>query len=212
MKLFFLDLETTGVKYWRNGIHQISGCIEIDGEVKESFNFKVQPFKGATIEDEALAIGGINRAGLEDYSLFEDVYAELLTILSRYVDKYNKKDKFFLVGYNNAAFDNSFFRAFFVQNGDNYFGSWFWANPIDVYVLASFKLMSERVNMVDGKLKTVAAYLGILVDESKLHDAAYDIELTMSIYKIVTDPYYDIEAREFILIQEDAYKYRQLNK
>ena len=28
-KLFF-DLETTGVMHWKNGIHQIAGCIEID--------------------------------------------------------------------------------------------------------------------------------------------------------------------------------------
>lgn len=35
MKLLFYDLETTGIKYWRNGIHQISGEIVIDGEVKE---------------------------------------------------------------------------------------------------------------------------------------------------------------------------------
>lgn len=40
-KLFFFDLETTGVKYWKNGIHQISGAIVIDGEVKERFNFIV---------------------------------------------------------------------------------------------------------------------------------------------------------------------------
>ena len=26
-KLFFYDLETTGVKFWKNGIHQISGKI-----------------------------------------------------------------------------------------------------------------------------------------------------------------------------------------
>ena len=50
-KLFIFDIETTGVKYWKNGIHQISGIILIDGEVKEEFNFKVQPFKDALIED-----------------------------------------------------------------------------------------------------------------------------------------------------------------
>lgn len=33
-KLFFYDLETTGVKYWQNGVHQISGAIVIDGEIK----------------------------------------------------------------------------------------------------------------------------------------------------------------------------------
>lgn len=36
MKLFFYDLETTGVNPGRNGIHQISGMIVVDGEVKET--------------------------------------------------------------------------------------------------------------------------------------------------------------------------------
>ena len=55
-KLFFYDLETTGTRYWKNGIHQISGAIMIDGEIKEKFNFKVKPHKDCVIEDEALAI------------------------------------------------------------------------------------------------------------------------------------------------------------
>lgn len=199
MKLFFLDLETTGVKYWRNSIHQLSGLIEIDGEIKEAFDFNVKPHPKAEIEDEALKIAGITRADLEDYPDFEDVYHEIIKILSRYVDKYNKKDKFFLIGYNNAAFDNNFFRAFFVQNNDDYFGSWFWANPIDTYVLASHRLMSERVNMTDGKLKTLAAYLGIPVDESCLHDASYDIELTRAIYHKCNEPHTSFHAQEATL-------------
>jgi DNA polymerase-3 subunit epsilon len=40
--------------------------------------------------------------------------------------------------------------------------------------------------MANFQLKTVAAFLGIEVDESRLHDAEYDIDLTMQIYDIVT--------------------------
>ena len=58
-KLFFYDLETTGLKFWKNGIHQISGCIEIDGDVKEEFNFHVKPNPACVIEDEALYVSGV---------------------------------------------------------------------------------------------------------------------------------------------------------
>lgn len=186
LKILYLDLETTGVKFWRNGIHQISGAIEIDGEIKEDFNFHVQPYKDADVEPEALQVAGVTAEDLEDYSDFADVYAQIVTMLSRYVDKFKKTDKFFIVGYNNAAFDNPFFRAFFVQNGDNYFGSWFWSSPIDVFVLAAEKLKHERYKMPDFKLKTVASFLGIEIDETKLHNATYDIYLTREIYKKVT--------------------------
>lgn len=56
MKLFFFDLETTGLNPAKNGIHQISGEIVIDGQTKESFDFKVQPNPKAVIEQQALDV------------------------------------------------------------------------------------------------------------------------------------------------------------
>ena len=186
MKAFYFDLETTGVNFWQHGIHQISGAIEIDGEVKESFDFKVAPHPKAKIEDEALKVGGVTLEQIQAYPPMVQVYSEIIAMLSKYVDKYNKKDKFFLIGYNNAAFDNQFFRAFFVQNNDQYFGSWFWSSSLDVMVLATQHLKEQRHLMTDFKLKTVAAQLGFDIDETKLHDAEYDIMLTRAIYQTVT--------------------------
>jgi DNA polymerase III alpha subunit (gram-positive type) len=59
MKLFFYDLETTGLDSQKNAIHQISGKIIIDGVEKTTFNFKVRPFIGALIDETALKIGGV---------------------------------------------------------------------------------------------------------------------------------------------------------
>lgn len=47
MKLLLFDLETTGTDAVKNGIHQISGKIIINGEVKETFDFKVRPKEDA---------------------------------------------------------------------------------------------------------------------------------------------------------------------
>ena len=194
MKLFIYDLETTGVKHWRNGIHQISGAIVINGKIVESFNYKVKPYKDAKIEDEALSIAGVKREDLENYEEFEVVYNKIASMLSIYVDKFDKKDKFYLLGFNNSSFDNAFFRAFFVQNSKtqkefeygNYFGSWFWSDCWDVMILASYYLRDKRSEMKDFKLVTVAKELGIEVDETRLHDAEYDIYLTYEIFKIVS--------------------------
>lgn len=185
MKLLYFDLETTGVLFWKNGIHQISGMLEIDGQIVDRFNWKVKPVEGAIIENEALAVAGITLADLETYMPMRECYAKLIALLSAHIDKFDKKDKAYLVGYNSASFDNPFLRAFFVQNGDNYFGSWFWSCPIDVMVLAGQRLMNDRPNMTDFKLNTVAKHLGVVVDETRLHDAQYDIELTRDVYKIV---------------------------
>ena len=182
MKLFFYDTETTGTKFWKNGIHQISGCIDIDGTIRENFDFRVQPNPSAVIEDAALEVSGVTREQIAAYPPMGEVYNQIISLMSKYVDKYNRKDKFFLVGYNNRGFDDNFFRAFFVQNGDQYFGSWFYADTHDVLVLASHKLRNERSKLENFKLKTVAKYFGMQIDETRLHDAAYDIAITRDLY------------------------------
>lgn len=185
MKLLFFDLETTGTNPARNGIHQISGQIVIDGKKVEDFDFHVQPNPKAQIEEAALQVAGVTREQVLLYPAMGEVYAQFVAMLGKYVDKFNKKDKFFLVGYNNASFDNQFLRGFFLQNGDNYFGSWFWANSIDVMILASHHLAPRRQEMDNFKLATVAKFMGINVDDEALHDAFYDIYLTREIYKII---------------------------
>ncbi len=186
-KLFMYDLETTGINCKKNGIHQISGFIKIDGVRKESFNFHVRPFEGAVIDDKALEVGSVTREQIMAYPLGYEVYRQIIAMLSKYVDRYNRQDKFFLVGYNIAHFDNEFFREFFRMCGDNYFGSWFWSNCIDVMSLASQHLIATRHNMENFKQSTVAKALGIEVEEGKLHDACYDMELCDRIYEKVTN-------------------------
>jgi DNA polymerase III subunit epsilon len=185
MKLLFFDLETTGTNPCKNGIHQISGEIVIDGTSKEKFDFKVQPNPMCLIEQQALDVAGVTREQVLAYPPMSEIYNQFVVMLGKYVDKYKNTDKFFLVGYNNASFDNQFLRGFFLQNNDQYFGSWFWSNSIDVMVLASNKLIERRAEMENFKLSTVAKFLGIQVLEDNLHDALYDIYLTKEIFDIV---------------------------
>lgn len=181
MKLLFFDLEMTGTMVNKHGIHQISGYIVIDGEIKEKFNLHVRPNPQAQIDPAALEVAGVTEAQVKAYPPMEQVYAGFVDMLSKYADRYNKKDKFFLVGYNNASFDNQFLRAWFIQNGDKYFGSWFWANSIDVMVMATPYLAERRAEMENFKQGTVAKTLGIVVEDDKLHDALYDIEICKAI-------------------------------
>lgn len=181
-KVFWFDLETAGLNFWQHGIHQIAGCIEIDGEVKEHFNFKVQPNPASKVDAEALAVGGVTMEQVMAYEPMADVYKKLVAMLSKYVNKYDKKDKFMLAGFNNASFDNRFFEAWYVQNGDKYFGSWFYRPSIDVFILAADNL-KDKMKELDGfKLKQICAYFGAAIDETKLHEAGYDIELTRELY------------------------------
>lgn len=188
MKVLFFDLETTGTMVNRHGIHQISGMIVVDGEIKERFNFHVQPNPKADVVKEALDVAGVTKEQIMAYPPMGEIYQKFVDMLAKYADRYNKQDKFFLAGYNNASFDNQFLRAWFLQNNDKYFGSWFWSNSIDVMVLATPYLAAKRAEMENFKQGTVAKHLGIAIDESRLHDALYDIEVCKAIYDIVS-PY-----------------------
>jgi DNA polymerase-3 subunit epsilon len=185
-KILYYDCETTGVRYWKDGIHQISGIIEVDGEIKEHFDFKVKPNPSAEISEDALKVANVTIDQIMSYPDMRTVYSKLTSLLGKYVDKFNRSDKFHLCGYNNRGFDDQFLREWFSQNGDKYFGSWFWADTIDIMVLASNYFIDQRSSLIDFKLKTVCAKVGITIDESKLHDAVYDISLTKELFKVIT--------------------------
>jgi len=183
---FFYDLETTGLNPKKHGVHQISGCIEVNNMVLEEFNFLVLPNQKAKIEVEALQKCNVTEEQILAYPEMYAVYKKIINMLKKYIDKYDAQDKAWLIGFNNRAFDDVFFRAWFEQNGDTFFGSWFWPDSLDVLVLASQYLIERRSKMPTFKLHRVAAELGLEVDEKKLHDAQYDIHLTRQIYRIVT--------------------------
>lgn len=183
---FFYDTETTGTDFRKHCIHQLSGFIEVDGEIYEEFDFKLSPHPKAIIEEEALKVSGVTLDEIKAYPDWKKVKGLICDMMAKYVNRFDRKSKMWLVGYNNRAFDDQFFRKLFELSGDEYFNSWFYSDSRDVLVLASEYLESRRIDMKNFQLHTVAEALGIVVEEEKLHDAMYDVYLTRQIYRIVT--------------------------
>ena len=158
----------------------------IDGKIEDEFNFKIKPFPNDSIDDEALKVNRIEKIALylEPYKEPKVIYNEFTAILKKYIDKFEKTDKFYFIAYN-ASFDMDMLRTFFDKNGDKYFGSWFFFPYIDVMTIAAAALVRNRHTMTDFKLGTVAKELGLSVDESKQHDAMYDIKLTRDIMGVL---------------------------
>ena len=194
-KLVFIDVETTGTDPERHGLTQVSGCIQIGTEVVESFDFYVRPYPRDIIEPKALEVTGIDRRQLlpvDDPEFiaiegqeFEDpynVYARMIVMFGKYVDQYKKNDKFHFVGYNAHSFDMPFMRRFWDKNNDRFFGSWFWYPCLDVMLVWAQILQQKRAELSNFKLATVARYCGIDVDDNRLHDSQYEIELTRKLW------------------------------
>ena len=180
-KIMFIDTETTGLEIERHALVQIGAIIEIDGEVKEKINLDIAPFPNAEISESALRVIGKSPSELTAYPSSVSQYKEFKSILAKYVDKYNKADKFHFVGYN-AVFDDAFLRKFFKRNGDSYYGSFFWWPPIDVAQMAQLTFMETRASFKSFKLQDVATKMGLDVNAEQLHDALFDVELTRDIF------------------------------
>ena len=182
MKRCYIDVETTGLSAWKNGIIQIACIIEIDDEVKKSFDLNCNIFEGNLIDSKALEINNRTTEEIAEFQDAKEAYSLFVEMLGEYVDKFDKKDKFVFVAYN-ASFDMDFLRNWFKQAGDQYFGSWFWNPYIDVMTIAHHFIGDKRSSMLNFKLDTVAKALDIEINEDDLHDALYDTRLTRQIYR-----------------------------
>lgn len=185
IKKLYIDLETTGVNPKENGILEI-GCIFEVGDFAEEFSIQCSPFESDIVEAAALKVNGVAPEDVFNRMPPEDAYTKLTKKLSRYVNKYEKKDKMFFIGYN-VDFDSNFLREFFLKNGDKYFGSFFFYPAIDVMGIAALACIHKRHTLKNFKLITVAREFGIEVSEEKSHGALYDIQITRKLLKAATD-------------------------
>lgn len=186
MKLSYLDIETGGPNP-NHALLQISGAIEIDWEIKEKFNFFLKPYP----DDPEITKEASDKHGITDeYILnnpqkFEEpliVYNKLIQLLDKYVNKFDKLDKFNLVGFNIIGFDDPALRRFFERNGNQYYGSYFWYPPIDVMAIYGADWAPYRNRLPNFQLLTVAKAAGVKVDESQLHDGLYDVKITRELF------------------------------
>ena len=180
-KLLFIDTETTGVDRQKSGIYQIAGIIECDGKVQEEFDFKCDIFKNDTVDEKVMIMNGKTLKDLRSYPGPEETFLRFTELLSQYVNKFDKEDKFIVIGYF-ADFDAEMLRTWFSKNNDKYFGSWFWHPWIDVAQLVAYLSIENRHLFPNFKLITVTSLLGVDNKEEKYHDALFGVRVTRELY------------------------------
>lgn len=203
LKELFLDTETTGLSR-EAGLYQIGGIIRY-GNVYEEFELNCDIFEDDEISPEAMEMA---KMSVEDLARFPDpveAHTKLVEIFGRHVDKYDKQDKFFAIGYG-IEFDVKVLRRWFEGMGDQYFGSWFWTPWICVMSLAAQKFKEVRHTMPNFKLKTVLGKAGIDFEDEKLHGALYDAKKAMELYDWLT------AGKKSALEKADGKKIYHLNK
>ncbi len=183
MKILWIDTETTGLTPGKCDPIQIAGMVEIDGEIKEEFNILSQPFdfNVGNIQQRALDVHGYTLEQLrsEPFLPPRTAYSDFLRILGRYVDRFDKRDKFWMAGFN-VRFDLDMVQGWFENVHDKYFGSWFEYKVLDVMQLAFAEMYKGRLTGLDSyRLETIARHYGI---EINAHDAISDIKASRELF------------------------------
>lgn len=157
MKIIYLDVETTGFDEKTCGLLQVAGIISANGK-SEEFDLIMNPGDVVYDRDSAIINENLTMKQIKEAPPSIDVFNQFIQLLSKYVNRYNSKDKFHVVAYN-GNFDMQFLRAWFLKHNDQYFGSWFWHPVLDVMYLAAFHLLGKRHLMDNFKLSTVYEFL-----------------------------------------------------
>jgi DNA polymerase-3 subunit epsilon len=189
-KSLYIDIETTGLDSNKHEIIQLAGLIVVGGKVEEEFNYRIKPLHLDLSDSEVMKALDINSIKVEDLASYEMPYVihkHLTSVLGKHVDKYNKKDKYYLVGYN-VGFDLGFLEQFFILNSDNFLGSWLNWKKIDVLQLVYFLDYLGILGLPNYKLGTVCDYFKIKLDNA--HDALADIKATRELLKLLYSEYY----------------------
>jgi DNA polymerase-3 subunit epsilon len=192
-KVFYFDCETTGTDPVLNGLYELACIVEIDGEVKEEKIFQMRPFGLAgcpnshlgtadVIEVKALEVGYLSVKDLETYPYPKKTFGELIAFLDKYIDKFNKADKFIPAGFN-VHFDMEFLNKWFIKNGDSYMGSYLnWRAMVDPLPVIRFLEYLDYIDIKpDHRLGTVCKYFDIPLEEA--HRAINDIRATREVIK-----------------------------
>ncbi len=183
-KLLFIDLESTGKNVNTAGVLEIGGMVVIDNLIVEEFSIEMRPFLNDVIEEEALRINKVKKEEIHLRQIPTAAFGQFLDIIDRHVNRFDKLDKFSLVGWNISRYDSELLRRFFEKNGHLNFNSYFHVGPIDLFCLISYSLKEHRHLLPNMKLGTVCEFLKIDVDQKQTHNALYDSKLCWEIYKM----------------------------
>lgn len=176
-KIIFIDTETGGVNAEKSALIQLSGIIEVNGVEKEKFNFYIKPFENSEVNEKALEVQGRTLEELRTDKYIDEsiIYKKFLEILDKYIDKYDKNDKFIVAGYN-VKFDIDILKALFERNNNKFLFSYFNSSMLDpLYSVRLLQVAGMLPVLENNKLETWCKYFNI---ELKAHDSLQDITAT----------------------------------
>lgn len=179
MRILWIDVETTGLDRHRNGIIQIAGLVDIDGEILERFDLQMNP--EAEFDPASQEIHGISQREIALYPAKQETFERFKALLDRYVRSDVPESRFHPGGYN-VRFDLGFLEQWFHDMKDPGLSPYFRRERIDPsHMMKAFQEYRGRQLMPSWSLRAVAAQMGF--SYAQRHDALEDVEITREIHR-----------------------------
>jgi len=89
-KIFYFDVESSGLDSKRNDILSLAYLIEINKEIVETGELFMQPFNYNTINAKALEVNKLSIAQIKEFPTPQETHIELVKLFDRHIDKFNK--------------------------------------------------------------------------------------------------------------------------
>ena len=177
-KMVAVDIESSGVKPWKNGIIQIAAAVyDLDGNKKETFNEYMYPGNDVVYDDAALKINGLTLDFIEKQRPIKQVLIEFVAFMDKHLTLSNPNAKSEIIG-NNFAFDKYFLDFAFDKHVPelNKYTKWMFRRLFDLKGLVRVTMPNIKHISQDnlGKL--------LNIPNEHAHDAMGDVDQMMKIF------------------------------
>lgn len=187
--ILWLDIETTGFDAQRHGIIQIAALVDSSkGEILDEINLYMKPFKNDIVSKESLDFNNITIQDLKNDDKYippNKAFEKFTSFLEKWINKYDKSDKFIIAGKNIKEFDIVFLRRWFDKNSNIFYGSYFHYPYIDIDTEIAKLMVHNDFILKNYQLLTLCEFFGIKLNEA--HNAYHDIKATREIYYLTTE-------------------------
>ena len=183
--LFVLDTETGGVDPQKASLMEIAGVVLKDGKVVAKYSSLVKSVNGEyNCNDFARSLHGIKDEQIEKEGKFP---IEIIKDLNNIKNKFFDGEPMTIVAHN-AAFDISFIKQMFSQNGQELtslpngnelnYDKIFARNVIDTATMALVLRLQNRLPFDRCSLDNILKFYNINIEQDKRHSALSDAEQT----------------------------------
>ncbi|MGL5956071.1 MAG: single-stranded-DNA-specific exonuclease RecJ, partial [Brevinema sp.] len=160
----FFDIETTGLDPERDDIIEIAAVVTKNGVIMKEFQCLISTEK--TIDTKITEITNITQKMIQEEGI------PIIEALTQFLEFIGDLP---LVGHNIIGFDMKFLQI----NLQRFFQKQIKNTPIDTLSISRVMFKSLKSHT----LFSVGEYLGIYVDQSKLHRALTDVKLNAEVYR-----------------------------